>query len=627
MASASASAAADAPSSVDPAVEQVANASVKTVQFLDTRIEPQPDPVYKYMIGPMQNQFYQIPASGLSNTNITFNNLTTLGVDRAYLDTFELEITATIKFDVGHWDGTTWVPDDTPDIVPRPDEWTFQSFPFNTCCSEAHVNINGGAFMSQPMCYIRAKERYMRQADLSRCYENVCPCHRPVCQTESTREYIPNASSGVNETYERFNNLTYNITMNEQGEIPSVRAVTPTPGWNAPTRYGIGMNSYFQSENGMSGGFNNDIIQLGDKKEVGGVQVGWENMYRDGRYLVVKVTWREPVMCSPFSSRYDATYGRPLYNITSIDLAFTLMDLGNMIRVANLHGATKYVGSYSINIDACKLCYQVMTIPGIIKKPVTTLVPYRKFIPYITEFYANGTNGGTGEGAITSEGGKVTIHSGVYTFNQVPTAIWVFCAPCKAIYQTNHQDSIDANPDGGVSIAGNLLRRGNWDSNNLFAYLEDINISLGNTTQILATAKKPDLYRIAKANGCQDSYLSWGRSTTIYPKFRYLPGSGANVNATPAKMYQGCGSVLRLIPGVDIIIPDTPLIPAANANNMVIQVHATFRIPPHSANKNNYALWLLFEEVGVAAISPGQCDITMNPVGTGEVMGRAAQVE
>ncbi len=29
---------------------------------------------------------------------------------------------------------------------------------------------------------------------------------------------------------------------------------------------------------------------------------------------------------------------------------------------------------------------------------------------------------------------------------------------------------------------------------------------------------------------------------------------------------------------------------------------------------------MIFEYVGVAAISPGQCEITMNPLGTGEIM-------
>ena len=30
------------------------------------------------------------------------------------------------------------------------DEWTLDSFPFNKCCEEIRVNVNGGAFFLQP---------------------------------------------------------------------------------------------------------------------------------------------------------------------------------------------------------------------------------------------------------------------------------------------------------------------------------------------------------------------------------------------------------------------------------------------------------------------------------------------
>ena len=163
---------------------------------------------------------------------------------------------------------------------------------------------------------------------------------------------------------------------------------------------------------------------------------------------------------------------------------------------------------------------------------------------------------------------------------------------------------------------------GNWDSNKQFAFLEHLNISLANTTQILNTAQPYDLYRIAKANGCEDSFYSWG----IYDGVEAIQSDGTGVvmgGQQFPKVFQrvnNCGSVIRLKPGVDLIVPDQPLIPGANANNMVLQVTGTFVVPPHAANLHKYALWLLFEYVGVAAISPGQCEITMNPLGSGEVM-------
>ena len=583
----------------------MAQATVKTVQYLDPRIEPQPDPVYDSVIGPTQNQYYKIPASGLSNSNITFNNLTTLGIDRAYLDTFEIELGVTITFNL----------DDTPligaEIAPAPWEWTFDSFPFNKCCDEARVNINGGAFFSQPMCYVRAKERYMNQYALSKSYENICPCHRAELQTESARNYCSSTTDDGNNGLAPPRGYTTESSLMPLRPLQVVDDGSISGGY-APTRLGVGMYSYMQSSCSMCGGFNNNILQLGKPKKINDTYCGWENYYIDDEHprVIVKAKWREPVFVSPFSSRYDATYGRPLYNITSMDFSFTMQNLGNMIRLAHLHDAGNRVESYNIDIDSALLCYQVMTIPPILNKPLTTLVPYRRFVPYITDYRQSLTS--DAQTNIDPRGATITLTSGVYTFNEMPTAIWVFCGPNKADLQTNLPDTL-----AGDDYIGDT---GNWDTNRLFAYLKRINISMANTTQILATADIPDLYRIAKANGCEDSYWSWAGDQTVCPGMVTISAEEGTAYQIPYRMPFGAGSVLRLKPGVDLIVPDQTLIPGANANNMVFQVSAEFFVPPHSVNHSRYALWLLFEYVGVAAISPGQCEITMNPLGGGEVM-------
>lgn len=644
---------------------------VKTAQFVDPRIEPQPAPVYDYVIAPTQNQFYKIPASGKSDSFLTFNNLTTLGIDRAYLDTFEIELEVTITFDTPN-------PPNASNLV-QPDTWTFQSFPFNSCCDEARVNINGGAFFSQPMCYVRAKERYMDQYRLSQCYENICPIHKPLLQYESGRDFggnsFMNNGDTVDNTLDPFYTPEHNMMhfapfitapcTQHVGAADVSRKNSTIPSICPPTRYGIGLYNTIQSEQGLEGGYNNAILKLGNPIPAGGDFVGYDNYYRsaDGTHTYVKVTFREPLFVSPFSSRYDANYGRPLYNITSMDFAFNLQNLKNMIRLSQIYTVcgtntgvgdhsregtvTKggFVTDYHVHIDNANLCYQVMTIPTqTIQKPITTLVPYRRFVPYITEYNSqSGNTNGAGANTIAVTGAKdVTIRSGIYTLNEIPTAIWVFCGPTKDILQSCPRDSkwsdttLPADGAGNVPFMGTMAY--NWECNNLFAGLKHIDITLANTTQILNTADQLDLYRIAKANGCQDSFWSWSCNTDLcYPRgnpSRLGPMYAANDadsnlahNMSTAQQstasrypYQGAGSVLRLKPGVDIIIPDIPLIPGANANNMVLQVTGKFDIPPHSYNRGKWALWLLFEYVGVAAISPGQCEITMNPLGSGEVM-------
>lgn len=590
----------------------MAQATVKTVQYLDPRIEPQPDPVYDYVIGPTQNQYYKIPASGLSDSSLTFNNLTTLGVDRAYLDTFELELGVVITFKTNKaapklGASPKHLQTGAECNIPNLQDWTFDSFPFNKCCDEARVNINGGAFFSQPMCYVRAKERYMNQERLHSCYENICPAHRPTTQSESGRNYNVGVPNAIYANYMNFSRLgRFNSDENRFG----------------PTE------CFF-------GGSNNDIIRYGKaEKDNNNVFVGYTNYYRpkvvneniegaDDR-LVVRVKWREPLFVSPFSSRYDATYGRPLYNITSMDLSFTMQNLGNMIRYANPIDSeaadTYHLESYNVHIESAQLCYQVMTIPPILNKPLTTLVPYRRFVPYVTD-YNQGLPNSQGTTEIDINGAEVEVTSGVYTLNEVPTAIWVFMGPNKEMLQTNKPCYYRADPSANHDDTSTFFD--SWDSNKLFAYIKSINISMANTTQILATATEADLYRIAKANGCEDSFWSWGAYDTLKPKYTEctIITKGADIKQYfEIPQVYGAGSVLRLKPGVDLIVPDQPLIPGANANNMVFQCSAKFYVPPHAKELSKYALWLLFEYVGVAAISPGQCEITMNPLGSGEIM-------
>lgn len=573
---------------------------VSTVRIVDTRIEPQPPPVYATTVGPLQNQFYKIPASGLSNNYITFNNLTTLGADRAYLDTFELEITAEITF-------TATTHDDFTDLsaaawanliqqrnegVPARSLWTFESFPFNKVCEEVRVNINGGAFFSSPLSYLTAKERYWDEKKIAESYGGICPCHKACMQNETGVKY--NFGSVYGSTY-------INTLLGGNGwSVPA--AFTGTMNLNNTPMRCRQVDPYMKTASGVNTSMNNSHVPE------------YQGTMTEGRDVTITVTWREPIFASPFSSKIDATYGRPLYNITSIDIAMNMMDLRNMLRVCD-----PLVKSYSVNLVSMNLCYQVETVPTGIAPPLT-VTPYRRFVPYITDF----------KGAVDADN-RMHIKSGVYTMNEVPTAIWVFAAPTKAMYQTYQSETYKPSTGGTLKIPNSF--------NKTFGFIENIDITLANTTQILSTASTQDLFRICKANGLQDSYEDWGMPKTV----RDVPGEKvwfeSNNTDTDSKVFhyikhvennEYCnrvGSVLRLIPGTDLIVPDQALIPGANANNLVFTVEATFTMPDICDEyKNKWALWLLFEYVGVATITPGQCEITMNPLGNGAAMAAAPVV-
>jgi hypothetical protein len=582
-------------------------AKVSTVRLVDPRIEPQPDPLYTVTTGPKQNQFYKLPPSGLSNSYITFNNLTTLGTDRAYLDSFELEITATFTFTR------------TNSRAPTTDGWTFDSFPFNKCCEEVRVNVNGGAFFSQPLSYLRAKERYWDTRRLAEAYANVCPYHKPLLQHET---------ACANHPTERVANSTLSGSHIEPIQGETVSVIFSTPEDSAVTQLAIDATGYAAGQLGLP----SRCLQSakGYSPTEAGVMSAPNNSIVPGNVgsgnQTFTVTWREPIFASPFSSRLDDTYGRPLYNITSLDIAFNMQDLGNMIRVVD-EGIT----SYTVNFDSVQLCYQVETLPPGFAPPAMTVVPYRRLVPYITD--------ASSPLSTTADNENVTLTSGVYTLNEIPTAIWIFAAPSKAALQTNQPDVITylaAEEPVDPAVASSTWADATtsmYGFNKLFGFLKNVNITCANTTQILNTAAVHDLYRIAKANGCQDNFEDWSR---LHPHvnhdcaFRY--SGAANVTPVPRSMQMpfrrcpGAGSVLRLIPGTDIVIPEQELVPGANANNLVFQVSATFDIPKCYGNYRDYSLWLLFEYVGVATITPGQCQIAMNPLGDGDKAVASAPV-
>lgn len=550
--------------------------AVSTVQVIDPRIEPQPEPVYANTIGPDQNQFYTINASGLSDSYITFNNLTTLGKDRAYLDTFELEITASITFRGTHG---TYVPPMHTFFMPK-------SFPFNRVCDQIRVNINGGAFFNSPLASISAKERYWDDKKLMRSFANHTPCIKPYLQDEMC-----------------YHNACADDLYN--GHIRCNR-----------TRMFGGNEGYGCTPDGPTGANNFSILPNYHSTFVSGDD--------EQTVTIDKVTWREPIFCSPFSSRYDATYGRPLYNITSIDLAFNLTDLRNMFLFVE-HNLT----DFEVHITDCKLCYQVLTVTAPISHSFT-VVPYRRYVPYITDFTEHDIPGNTVD--------DISMTSGVYTLNEVPTAIWIFAAPCLREYQEfNYQPRATLAAGETAFYETDTSRNTN---NKLFGFMSKISISCGNTTQILNTATPYDLYRIAKANGCQDSFIDWSNHEPFYDHVRFeekievtvgeddeaTDGTGGFTREYYVKSAPGCGSVLRLIPGTDIVLPEQKLVPGANANNLVFQVQADFTINNELNRACRYALWILFEYVGVASITPGNCVVTMNPLGNGAIMAAAPTI-
>lgn len=538
--------------------------SIVTTKIVDPRIQPPSEPNFSVNIGPQQNQVYTVNNSAISDSYVAFNNITTLGAYRCFLDTFELLIRAQITFNyesspAGAAAGA-WLLGDKADF-------SFVSFPFNKCCEEIRANINGGAFFSQPLTYLRSKERYWDDKLINASYGNMCPCNKPYVGSETC---APMPLSAANELIIRD---------------------------HAPTMCSSKKNTFAIYPSGPTGSSNNDIIPV-DSPEATLSAAGTTNPVANASKTFV-VEWREPIFCSPFSSRYDETYGRPLYNITSIDLSFNLQDLRNMIRVTpNAH-----VTSYNISLQDVRLCYQVLTIPPEVVAPAATVIPYRRFVPYVTS--------APSKIPTTANAGKnLSIESGVYTLNEVPVAVWIFVGPNKSVLQTNPKDKV-------ITPDGTTFPTASWGHNKIACPIKNVSLTCANTTQIFNNWSVHDLYRMAKDNGCQDSFEQWSKAEAWA-----VANKGADADSTGNMSYPTVGSVLRCVFGKDIIIPDQQLVPGANANNMVFKATVQYDLPDYWRGEDDVyrtpALWLIFEYVGVASITPGQCNITMNPLGDGK---------
>lgn len=539
--------------------------SVKTATIIDPRILPEPEPVYAVTVSPSESQYYTLPASALSDNYVAWNNFTTLGADRAYLNSMEVEWTVDISYKLaGKGDGMTH----TDGLEPT--QFIFKSFPMNRMCENITVNINGGTFFGNPLYYLSAKERYWDTDKIQESYGGICPCEKAWIRNEF----------GLNAVH----------------DIATPSSAFTIVSTSARSRLFASRKSYSTYSSGNTGTWNNSIVPMFPKER---------NSTTSAVVKTITVTWREPIFCSPFASKLDADYGQPLYDITSIDISMNLKDLRNMLLTSSL-----YCFEYNVTIRSANLRYQVLSVPKGIAPPVTT-IPYRRFVPYITNVVNL-----PGESAATAiqpldYGAPHTVNatSGVYSLNEVPTAIWIFLAPDLASYQT-----YDTSPDFYVDGWTGYFGGGTHIDNQLFGYLKHISISCGNTTQILNTAAPADLFRISKANGCKDSFSDFSEAYPTYPYERPEVTANAAAAGWGPAFSGGAGSVLRLIPGTDIVLPDQPLIPGSRADNLVFQVSGTWEYPNSTNKAVNLALWILFEYVGVATISPGQCTIDMCPI-------------
>lgn len=529
-------------------------ATVKTV--VDPRVVDEQGVVLNQYVGPLNWEHYKIPASGLSNTQITFANIVTLGTNRLYDSNFEIEYTIDIKFDTSQAAGISGV----TNVNYIDTNIRFQPFPLHSVTDQLRTNINGAACMSRPQESLLQRMMFWRQAVLDKTCSH-CPHDKFTLVDEPLFQWADQEFG----TYAGYDPIDTNL----------IKFVTDYKG------------------SGRSLG-----------KHVPCVNSSWNKTT-----ATYTITIREPVLCPPFNQRLDKLYQRPLFNITSIDMVYQLNDLRRMLlpwtmsviaknsdtsqpdsdlRIETLNLSAR-PGVCQINIKSAQLCFNVASLPPGMTVPPAMTLPYYDNVNYVTAY----------PGTSYTESEPIT--SGVYTLAQVPTAIYIFVSEDQLFRSTVKSDTFD-------------LTDSNQTLNPSFCPIRDINITIGNNTQLLTTTSEIDRYRMCLANGLENT--SWEDFTqACQMPYRVYTSEAKN------RFYKHGGKanrcILRLVPGIDLLIPDRRLVGGMDADQMVFQVRLTADLSAvPEGSKGHMALWIMFEYCGVLTIEPVHASIDMIPIKT-----------
>lgn len=522
--------------------------TIKTVA--DKRVVAEQGVVLNQYVGPLNWEHYKIPASGLSNSQITFANLVTLGTNRIYGSDFQIEYTIEVNL------AGTPAASNALTLEAMKQQTLMHPFPLHWVTDQLRCNINGAACMVRPQEQLFQRMMYWRQRVLDKtcsfCPHTKCPVteDRPIACVKTYSETDGNNTSPWSQE------LTNHQC--KYGKNGSQDFGTPLPcvdfTWNPTT-------------------------------------------------AVMTITMREPILCPPFNQRLDEIYQAPLFDITSIDFVYQLNDLRMMFRandtyvlltggqIGDIQGTFDRSAITSINIKDANICFNVASLPPGMTVPSMLQLPYYDNVCYVTNAAPQITPASTGVQTFTS---------GVYTLAQVPTAIYIFVSE-NQLYRSQCISKT-------MTINGRTITQTNNAFEPSLCPIKNINITMGNNTQLLTTTSEYDRYQMAIANGLED--VTWEEfSQTRIPLMASTGGGGQ-----PLKGH-GNKCMLRLIPGIDLLIPDKRLVGGSDAEQMVFQVRLDADISdvPYVA-KENLALWIMFEYVGTLTIEPVHASIDMLPI-------------
>ena len=462
-------------------------------------------------------------------------------------------------------------------------------YPLHQCTDNIHLRLNNRDMISYPIQMLNQRMEYWSQ-DRFKDSCGFCPHRKMNCQT----------------SYEFDNNMGRSPFMNlgatYDGDFGN-EIVLGDIIWNMDGEYNRQETERYRYT----------IPAQGEEDEDEEVEthIPWKLCKGSIRFKM-----REPVMVEPLDYYSSRNGSKTMNNVVSIDLEYNFNNLRNMIlfnRGKLYHHASKmplradYAGlpagtfdwwnaliednlesMVSVSIKDAWLEFDIATpnIPPSLPF-VTDYVEYRRYETTSSETVL-------ADQIKTNRNLKYRIDSDIYGLTYMPNSIYVWVAPNDSVmYGSNFRCLL----------------------NNSYAQITKVEVDFGNLVKLGQTYEERDLFLMALRNGLEDRvYADWTRTNKCFyhPKPAFDPDDQMDYmdNIHPKEFY-GVGSVLRMIPGIDLCSGgETTLIGGMKISNETIRFHVEYR-PLNMLDNIQYSLFVAFEYNGICTITPGFCDLAM----------------
>lgn len=542
-----------------------------------------------------------------SNSQLKFSNIKTPG--RTSLIDMKWWIDYTIKIEFTGFPypsnllntGGSWTLDKS--FLGKENMFSFRPFPLHQCTDNIHLRINNRDIISYPMQTLNQRMEYWSQERFKESC-GFCPHRKPNCQTTYEQNYSSGRSPYMNigSTYDGDygNELIFgDITLDVKNEKNQAAAETYQTGIKQDSATNC---SCTPQVTGIH------LCGHGAPK----APIPWKYCYGS-----ISLSIREPVMCEPLDYYSSKNGSRTMNNIDTIDLEYNFNNLNNMIlfnrgtlyqmakdypvaALTELNGfkygeinwynllLEKNLSDYmKVSIEEAELSFDVATpnIPSELPF-VTDYVEYKRYETKMsTKIPASHVWN-------LKRNVPYSIDSDTYHLSYMPNAIYLWVAPNDASYTGTNMRSIH---------------------NNTYAQITKVEIDYGNLSNLCQQYDERDLFLMALRNGLEDrTYADWTRTNRAFNSKIEDYQSGENmITAVPDREFIGVGSVLRMIPGVDICSGgEVSLIGGMRISNESIKFKVQFR-PLNMYDDIQYSLFCAFEYNGICTITPGFCDLAL----------------